>query len=129
MHEVDMTKALFTTLEDWWVSQPERPTVETVHLLVGDFTCVEPASLEFAFDTLKQGTFLATAELAIERVPFVAHCHTCQQDYSPTMAEQYACPTCRSPLEDIRSGRELKIARLECRDAEPVAARAICHSG
>ncbi len=116
MHEVDMTKALFATIEDWWVSQPDRPSIETVHLLVGDFTCVEPASLEFAFDAQKQGTFLAEATLAIDRVPFVAFCHTCQSDYSPEIGDRYACPTCNSPLEDIRSGRELKISRLECRE-------------
>ena len=124
MHEVDMTKALFNSIEDWWVSQPERPEVETVHLLVGDFTCVEPDSLVFAFDAQKQGTFLDSATLAIERVPFVAHCHTCRQDYSPAIEQHYTCPTCRSPLDDIKSGRELKIARLDCREvpaARPVA--------
>ncbi|MEO0803015.1 MAG: hydrogenase maturation nickel metallochaperone HypA [Cyanobacteria bacterium J06642_2] len=119
MHEVDMTEALFVTIEDWWVSQPERPQIECVHLMVGDFTCVEPASLEFAFNARKQGTFLQEAELAIARVPFVAYCHTCQTEYSPAIGEQYACPTCQSPLEDIRSGRELKIDRLEWR--APVA--------
>ena len=126
MHEVDMTKALFATIEDWWVSQPDRPEVETVHLLVGDFTCVEPDSLVFAFDAQKQGTFLASATLAIERVPFVAHCHTCKVDYSPTLERQYACPSCRSPLEDIKSGRELKIAHLDCRDSPAVRAATSC---
>ncbi|WP_017325695.1 hydrogenase maturation nickel metallochaperone HypA [Synechococcus sp. PCC 7336] len=129
MHEVDMTKALFATLEDWWVSQPDPPEIETVYLLVGDFTCVEPASLEFAFDALKQGTFLDSARLAIERIPFVAYCHTCQCNYFPTIEEQYACPACRSPLEDIRSGRELKISRLECRDAVAAEEQTMCHSG
>ena len=119
-----MTKALFATIEDWWVSQPDRPVVETVHLLVGDFTCVEPDSLVFAFDAQKQGTFLCSARLEIERVPFVAHCHTCNQDYAPAIEEHYACPTCRSPLDDIKSGRELKISRLEYQDANPGAALA-----
>lgn len=115
MHEVDMTEALFVTIEDWWVSQPERPQIDRVHLKVGDFTCVEPASLEFAFAARKRGTFLQNAELAIARVPFVAYCHPCQAEYSPTIGEQYACPTCHAPLEEIRSGRELKIDRVEWR--------------
>lgn len=114
MHETDMTKALIVTIRDWWESQPERPTIEKVHLLVGAFTCVEPAGLEFAFDVQTQNTFLAGASLVIQDVPLVAYCHPCQAEYSPTVGEQYACPQCHSPMEDIRSGRELKIDRLEC---------------
>ena len=75
----------------------------------------------FAFEAQKQGTFLSSATLAIERVPFVAHCHTCSADYSPVIEQQYACPTCRSPLEDIKSGRELKIARLDCKEQQAIS--------
>ena len=114
MHETDMTKALIVTIQDWWEAQPEHPTIQKVHLIVGAFTCVEPASLEFAFDVQTQGTFLDGAQLVIKDVPLVAHCHTCHQDYSPDVASQYACPTCHGPMEDIRSGRELKIDHLEC---------------
>jgi hydrogenase nickel incorporation protein HypA/HybF len=84
-----------------------------VHLIVGQFTCVEPASLQFAFEVQTRHTFLVGAELVIRETPLIAFCHTCQQDYSPQMGIQYACPTCRSPMEDIRSGRELKIDRVE----------------
>lgn len=114
MHETDMTKALIGTIRDWWDSQPERPTVQKVHLVVGAFTCVEPASLQFAFDVQTQGTFLDGSELVIKNIPLIAHCHICRSDYRPEYGSQYACPTCNSPMEDIRSGRELKIDRLEC---------------
>lgn len=118
MHETDMTKALMLTLRDWWEAQgdrPEdRPKIDKVHLLVGDFTCVEPAGLQFAFEVQSQGTFLAGAQLAIASVPLVAYCHRCQQDYRPEIGLRYACASCGSPMEDIRSGRELKIDRVEC---------------
>lgn len=113
MHEVDMTRSLLLTLQDWWESQPNQPHISRVHLRVGDFTCVEPASLVFAFDAVKQGTFLAEAELAIESVPLVAFCHGCQSQYQPELGLHYACPTCEAPLNDIRSGRELKISHIE----------------
>lgn len=113
MHEVDMTKALIATLRDWWKEQPERPQISTVHLLVGEFTCVEPVSLQFAFEVQTQGTFLAGTTLKIQEIPLVAYCHSCQQDYCPDMGTQYACPQCHAPMDDIRSGRELKIDRIE----------------
>lgn len=113
MHETDMTKALILTVRDWWEAQPERPNISHVHLTVGKFTCVEPVSLQFAFQAQTRNTFLDGAELVIEETPLIAFCHCCQQEYAPEIGIQYACPTCRSPMEDIRSGRELKIDRLE----------------
>ncbi len=118
MHEVDMTRALLMTLTDWWEAQPNQPQVTRVHLQVGDFTCVEPVSLEFAFATAVQGTVFAGCELAIERVPFVAHCPRCEANYQPQIGEAYACPTCHLPLTEIVSGRELKIDRLECAESQ-----------
>ncbi|MCL1474868.1 hydrogenase maturation nickel metallochaperone HypA [Argonema antarcticum] len=118
MHETDMTKALIITVKDWWESQPVPPKISCIHLIVGKFTCVEPVSLQFAFNVQKQNTFLEGVELAIQETPLIAFCHHCQQEYRPEIGIQYDCPTCRSPMEDIRSGRELKIDRIEyCSDS------------
>ena len=113
MHEVDMTKSLILTIQQWWEEQPEQRPIAAVHLMVGRFTCVEPVSLEFAFEVQKHGTVLANSTLEIQEIPLVAFCHTCQQDYHPEIGIRYACPTCQGPMEDIRSGRELKIDRIE----------------
>ncbi|WP_267923119.1 hydrogenase maturation nickel metallochaperone HypA [Nostoc mirabile] len=113
MHETDMTKALILTVKDWWESQPERPEISQVHLIVGKFTCVEPASLQFAFEVQTRNTFLEKVKLIIKETPLIAFCHRCQQEYLPQIGLQYACPECNSSMEDIRSGRELKIDRIE----------------
>lgn len=113
MHETDMTKALIVTLKDWWEAQPEPVNVSCVHLVVGKFTCVEPVSLQFAFEVQSRNTFLAAAKLTIKETPLIAFCHRCQHEYQPEIGIQYACPQCHSPMEDIRSGRELKIDRIE----------------
>ncbi|HCF30430.1 MAG TPA: hydrogenase maturation nickel metallochaperone HypA [Cyanobacteria bacterium UBA11049] len=113
MHETDMTKALILTVRDWWEAQLDRPKISQVHLIVGQFTCVEPVSLEFAFEVQTRNTFLEGAKLVIRETPLIAFCHRCQKEYQPEIGIQYACPECRSPMEDIRSGRELKIDRIE----------------
>jgi len=113
MHETDMTKALIFTVRDWLAEQPGHPQVEKVHLSVGEFTCVEPVGLQFAFAAQTQGTFLDGVELVIDEIPLVAFCHPCQQTYRPEIGLQYGCPTCHAPMDDIRSGRELKIGRVE----------------
>ena len=63
MHETDMTKALIMTIKDWHQSQPEKSQIEKVHLIVGQFTCVEPVSLKFAFEVQTRNTFLEGVEL------------------------------------------------------------------
>jgi hydrogenase nickel incorporation protein HypA/HybF len=108
-----MTKALILTVKDWWESQSEHLEISQVHLTVGKFTCVEPASLQFAFEVQTRNTFLEKAKLIIQEIPLIAFCHRCQQEYSPQIGLQYACPICNSPMEDIRSGRELKIDKIE----------------
>ncbi len=113
MHETDMTKALILTVKDWWEAQPERPKITHIHLIVGQFTCVEPASLQFAFEAQTQKTFLEGVNLVINETPLIAFCHSCKQEYQPKIGLHYACQTCQSPMEDIRSGRELKIDRIE----------------
>ena len=113
MHETDMTKALIMTVRDWYNAEPEQPKIEKIHLIVGQFTCVEPVSLQFAFEVQTRNTFLDGVELAIRETPLIAFCHVCQQEYSPEIGINYTCPTCRSPMDDIRSGRELKIDRIE----------------
>ncbi len=117
MHETDMTKALILTVRDWWEEQPGQPAIEKVHLTVGKFTCVEPVGLQFAFEVQIRGTFLEGAELVISETPLIAYCHDCQCEYRPEIGLQYACPTCKSPMGDIRSGRELKIDRVEYAEA------------
>ena len=113
MHETDMTRALMITVQDWYDSQPEKLKIEKIHLIVGKFTCVEPVSLQFAFEVQTRNTFLDQVELVIKDIPLIAYCHACQEEYQPEIGLQYSCPTCRSPMEDIRSGRELKIDHIE----------------
>lgn len=113
MHETDMTKALILTVKDWQESQLENPRISCIHLIVGKFTCVEPLGLQFAFEVQTKNTFLDGVKLVIQETPLIAFCHSCQAEYYPEIGIQYACPQCKSPMDDIRSGRELKIDRVE----------------
>ncbi|NET53095.1 MAG: hydrogenase maturation nickel metallochaperone HypA, partial [Merismopedia sp. SIO2A8] len=94
MHETDMTKALISTVRDWYDAQPEKWRLSKVHLVVGAFTCVEPASLQFVFEVQTRNTFLAHTQLVIKETPLVAYCHACKKEYTPDYGVQYACPTC-----------------------------------
>jgi hydrogenase nickel incorporation protein HypA/HybF len=114
MHEVDMTKCLVLSMNQWRQQHsPATPVVERVHLQVGDFTCVEPDQLLFTWRVAVQNSWLDGAELALESVPLVGRCVRCQQTYSPSAEAAYRSPCCDHPMEEIVSGRELRIRSVD----------------
>ena len=114
MHEVDMTKCLLLSMQEWRQQhQPETPVVDRVHLQVGEFTCVEPDQLVFTWGAAVQGSWLDGAELVIETVPLVGRCTRCDGTYSPSVEQAYRSPCCDHPMEQIVSGRELRIRSVD----------------
>jgi hydrogenase nickel incorporation protein HypA/HybF len=110
MHEVDMTKCLLLSMNEWKQQHaPATPVVERVHLQVGSFTCVEPDQLVTTWRAAVQRTWLEGAELAIETVPLVGRCVVCDSTYRPDPEQAYRSPCCDQPMEEIVSGRELRI--------------------
>jgi hydrogenase nickel incorporation protein HypA/HybF len=78
-----MTKCLLLSMNEWRTRhEPAVPTVETVHLQVGAFTCVEPDQL-------------------------------CSSTYAPSAEQGYRSPCCEHPMEEIVSGRELRIRSVD----------------
>jgi hydrogenase nickel incorporation protein HypA/HybF len=114
MHEVDMTKCLLLSMNQWKQQHaPATPVVQTVHLQVGSFTCVEPEQLLFTWRAAVQNSWLHGAELAIETVPLVGRCVRCNSTYSPDPGQAYRSPCCDHPMEEIVSGRELRIRSVD----------------
>lgn len=108
-----MTRALVNALREWQADQPVETRVRRVVLQVGAFTAVEPDALRFAFDVQRRSVpFLSEAMLAIEDIPLVAYCRACSTEYRPQIGTRYA-HDCGAPMEEIRSGRELRIAAIE----------------
>ncbi len=110
MHEVDMTRCLLLSMHEWKQQHaPRVPQVDRVHLEVGSFTCVEPDQLVVTWSDAVKGTWLDGSELVIESVPLVGRCIRCQATYSPDAADGFRSPCCQHPMEEIVSGRELRI--------------------
>lgn len=120
MHEVDMTRCLLLSMQSWRQRHdPATPLVSRVHLQVGQFTCVEPEQLCFTWSVAVQGSWLDGAQLEIETVPLVGRCIACGGTYQPEIANAYQSPCCGQPLEEIISGRELRIRSVDYTLATP----------
>lgn len=88
-------------------------TVKRIVLKVGALSCVMPDALQFCFDSVKQGTPLDSAELALVPVPGLAHCETCGTDYA--LAELWQPCPCGSVERRLLQGQELVVQTLEFR--------------
>jgi hydrogenase nickel incorporation protein HypA/HybF len=109
-----MTKCLLLSMQEWRRGHaPAQPRVHTVHLQVGDFTCVEPDQLVFTWQAAVRDSWLDGSQLVIESVPLVGRCLCCGSTYSPTVDQAYRSPCCDHPMEEIVSGRELKIRSVD----------------
>jgi len=129
MHEVDMTKCLLIALHEWRDQQDSfLPVVDAIHLEVGRFTCVEPEQLLFTFQAAVAGSWLEGAALHIDEIPFVGRCLCCSTTYNPVPELAYRSPCCDHPLEEIVSGRELRIRSIDYRHAtdSPAQSQQLC---
>ena len=114
MHEVDMTQCLVLSMQEWRQQHdPVTPQVQTVHLQVGTFTCVEPDQLVSTWEAAIQQSWLEGARLCIESIPLVGRCVLCSATYRPLAEQAYRSPCCDHPMEEIVSGRELRIRSVE----------------
>jgi hydrogenase nickel incorporation protein HypA/HybF len=126
MHEVDMTKCLLISLNEWREQRDDASAiVDTVHLDVGRFTCVEPDQLVTTYNAAVQGSWLDGSRLTITEIPFVGRCLSCNSSYAPVPLNAYRSPCCDQPLEEIVSGRELRIRSIDYRSDAATAVESI----
>ena len=112
-----MTKCLLLSMEEWAEKKnKEKIIVEKINLKIGEFTCVEPISLINTFNAAVLGSWLDSSEITIEIIPFEGKCSKCNRSYFPKKENGYKSPCCNFNLEEIISGRELKIASIDFKE-------------
>ena len=94
----------------------KKIVVEKINLKIGEFTCVEPISLINTFNAAVLGSWLDSSEITIETIPFEGKCSKCNRLYFPKKENGYKSPCCNFNLEEIISGRELKIASIDFKE-------------
>ena len=86
--------------------------VHEIRLRIGALSGVVPDALQFAFESLVEGTAAEDAKLTIEHIPARFWCEKCRREFET--ARLFAeCPACNNPSRELRAGRELELASLE----------------
>jgi hydrogenase nickel incorporation protein HypA/HybF len=111
MHEFSVVQSLLETIETYAAEQ-KATTITKVIVRNGPLSGIVPHLFRTAFDTFKEKTIAADAELVIGENPLLIHCHDCGQD-AQTMVLRFACPICGSKNVDAQGGDDLILERLE----------------
>ena len=94
-------------------AREKASAVKVIHLEIGELSCVADRALLFAFEVARVGTVAEEAELAIRRHPVTVRCQPCRREVVLESAQLLKCPVCGTPSNDIVSGRELEVSRIE----------------
>ena len=113
-HEVDITKALIMSLDEWHTEQEDNQVIASVILQVGEFTCVEPDLLLSSFALQRTSKpWLESAELVIKAIPLWHTAKTATRTINHRSASSTRAQAVQRPCIIFVLGRELKIEAIE----------------
>lgn len=114
MHERSLIRALLRQVET--IAADRRPCrVRTIRLRVGEFSGVEPALLQSAFEQLAEQSSLRDAQLAVVVAPLMARCRRCGQ-IRPVRDYCFRCENCGGDELVATSGEELLLESIVFED-------------
>lgn len=111
MHEFSLAQEMLSMLEQIALEHRLKK-ITKITLQLGILSNVVPEALEFAFASLAKDTICEGAELVWEKVPVLARCQSCGEEYAAASAP-FACPRCQNAQARILDGTHVTVANLE----------------
>jgi hydrogenase nickel incorporation protein HypA/HybF len=112
MHELSIALSIV----DIAMEESERRggvRIVAIHLQLGPLAGVVKEALLSAFEMAREQSPFPDVRLAIEDVPLIIYCTTCNSEQTVQSFPDLCCPVCDTPSGDIRRGRELEIVAME----------------
>jgi hydrogenase nickel incorporation protein HypA/HybF len=91
--------------------------VVALYLVVGEFTPLEPASLEFYWDQITKGTPADGSRVTVRRVPAQLTCTDCGADFDGR-DETWVCQACGSSRLRMTRGDECYLEAIDVETPE-----------
>lgn len=117
MHEAGIAAGVIEIAGRAAAGQGAAAWVRTVKVRIGALTGVAVEALDFAFESLRQGTRCAAATLDVERIPLRGLCPDCGWEGEPEEDFCLLCAQCRAPVT-VLSGRELDVEYVDIEDGD-----------
>ena len=114
MHEVGIARGILDAVAERF---PLRASVREIVVRLGPFSGVEPESLRFAFDALREDVLSAETRLVLELPPATGDCADCGKDI-PLPFPGPLCPQCHRTLAAVHGDDEMTLVSVEVADEE-----------
>ncbi len=111
MHELSVTENIIDICLRHARNHGARRIVR-INLVLGELTGIVDQCITFYWDMLAKDTIAAQAELVFRKVPVVARCRECGEEYRPENLE-LRCPRCGGEQAELVSGREFRVESIE----------------
>ena len=111
MHELSLMAQVFEIIKET-KDKYCLEKITRVELKVGELTCVEKSALEFAFSAFAASNNLVDSKLKIDLVKARAKCANCNLAFRVKW-EDRVCPNCNSYCQQLLSGEELYLNKIE----------------
>jgi hydrogenase nickel incorporation protein HypA/HybF len=109
MHEYSIVDALIQRVAGE-AARANAVAVHKLHVRIGELAGVETELLRIAYDTFREGTICAGAELALTPVAARWHCPSCGRAIA--RGARLQCPECALPAR-LEQGDEIILDRIE----------------
>ncbi len=112
MHELSLIQSLLDIVDEY-AARHRFEKVNCLQLSFGCMSCIDPKSLEFAFDVQSKGTKAEGARLEFDIRPAVIYCFSCEQEHEQ---QHYSgdCPQCGGRQVTLTGGtEELKLVEMD----------------
>lgn len=111
MHEAAVASSILDILSRRLLEMPQACSMDSVTVKIGELRAVDPESLSFAFDSLKDDyPCLKQCRLLVEPVRAAALCAGGGHCFQPVCDKAFACGECGAGIGKLLSGEELYIA-------------------
>ncbi|MBN2026309.1 MAG: hydrogenase maturation nickel metallochaperone HypA [Actinobacteria bacterium] len=111
MHELGVTESIASIcLKHAQGNNAKR--VLKVNVKLGELTGIVDHYVAFYWDMVTKDTIAQGAELNFTKVPVVAHCPACEDDFE-VVEYDLTCPRCGRTETELISGREFMVESIE----------------
>lgn len=111
MHEMSIAEGIIDIALDT-LKQNNGSVIHAIQLRLGVMSGVEPAALEFCFESVTKGTAAEGAKLELEVIPLTGTCLDCMKHFA-VQNYVFKCPNCGSVAINTETGRELQVASID----------------
>ena len=114
MHELGVVFHIIKRVEELG-AENDLQKVSRVTVEVGEVSAIIPSYLTDCWNwAVKKSALLDGAQLAIETLPAITWCNSCQTTY-PTVPHGKICPNCGSGETWLQQGNEFNLKEIEAK--------------